>query len=196
MPETGNPRHRSRTMSSPRILLPHPDGRIHPGLELRARVIRLVGGGLAIHYLLTGDLSRIRVPKGPIPARADGLWRHSCCEAFVAGAETPAYREFNFSPDGRWQAYDFTAYRHGGPLDTASAPVIDSATAHGGLELRARLAADLLPSGHHLRIGLSAVLEDLDGGLSYWALRHPPGKPDFHHPDTFALEIDLQEAPR
>jgi hypothetical protein len=192
MPETGNARHRSRTMSSPRILLPHHDCRIYPGLELRARVIRLVGAGLAIHYVLTGDLSRIRVPKGPIPARADGLWRHTCFEAFIAGAETPAYREFNFSPDGRWQAYDFTAYRHGGPLDTASAPAIDSETAHGGLELRARLAADLLPSSHHLHIGLSAVLEDMDGSLSYWALRHAPGKPDFHHPDTFALEIDLR----
>jgi hypothetical protein len=44
-------------------------------------------------------------------------------------------------------------------------------------------------------LGLSAVIEDLDGVLSYWALRHPPGKPDFHHPDTFALEIDLLETP-
>ena len=25
--------------------------------------------------------------------------------------------------------------------------------------------------------------------MSYWALAHPPGKPDFHHPDCFALEL-------
>jgi hypothetical protein len=38
------------------------------------------------------------------------------------------------------------------------------------------------------------VLEEdggaLSGALSYWALRHPPGKPDFHHPAGFALELD------
>jgi len=33
------------------------------------------------------------------------------------------------------------------------------------------------------------VVEELDGSHSYWALRHPPGKPDFHHSDAFALEI-------
>jgi hypothetical protein len=42
-----------------------------------------------------------------------------------------------------------------------------------------------------LRLGLSAVIEDIDGRLSYWALKHPPGKPDFHHPDSFALDVTL-----
>lgn len=36
---------------------------------------------------------------------------------------------------------------------------------------------------------ISAVIEEADGTKSYWALRHPPGKPDFHHPDCFALEL-------
>jgi hypothetical protein len=39
------------------------------------------------------------------------------------------------------------------------------------------------------RLGLSAVLEEADGGKSYWALTHPHGKPDFHHADCFALEL-------
>jgi hypothetical protein len=33
-------------------------------------------------------------------------------------------------------------------------------------------------------------VEDRSGSLSYWALRHAAGKPDFHHPDAFALELD------
>ena len=41
-----------------------------------------------------------------------------------------------------------------------------------------------------LVLALSAVIEHLDGRISYWALRHPPGKPDFHHPQGFALELD------
>jgi hypothetical protein len=46
-----------------------------------------------------------------------------------------------------------------------------------------------------LRLGLSAVIEDDNGSLSYWALKHPSGKPDFHHPDAFALEIDVVNDP-
>jgi len=38
---------------------------------------------------------------------------------------------------------------------------------------------------------LSAVIEEESGTLSYWALRHAPGRADFHHPDGFALELDM-----
>jgi hypothetical protein len=40
-----------------------------------------------------------------------------------------------------------------------------------------------------LQLALSAVIEDDRGTLSYWALKHPSGKPDFHHPEAFALEV-------
>jgi hypothetical protein len=40
-------------------------------------------------------------------------------------------------------------------------------------------------------LGLSAVVEHADGARSYWALQHPPGKPDFHHPDSFAMQLAL-----
>jgi len=33
------------------------------------------------------------------------------------------------------------------------------------------------------------VIEETSGRLSYWALAHPSGKPDFHHADCFACEI-------
>ncbi len=45
---------------------------------------------------------------------------------------------------------------------------------------------ELLP----VSIALSAVIEETDGTKSYWALRHPPGPPDFHHPDCFALTLE------
>jgi hypothetical protein len=62
------------------------------------------------------------------------------------------------------------------------------------LELHTVIRLDRLSRiqpGSILQIGLSAVVEDINERLSYWALRHPPGKPDFHHPDNFALEIPL-----
>jgi hypothetical protein len=39
------------------------------------------------------------------------------------------------------------------------------------------------------QLGLSAVIEEKIARKTYWALRHPPGRPDFHHSDGFALEI-------
>jgi hypothetical protein len=39
------------------------------------------------------------------------------------------------------------------------------------------------------KLGLSAVIEEKDGTLSYWALAHPPGRADFHDPACFALEL-------
>jgi hypothetical protein len=50
------------------------------------------------------------------------------------------------------------------------------------------------PSCGHVRLGLSAVIEEERGMLSYWALKHPTGRPDFHHPDAFALELAWAEA--
>jgi hypothetical protein len=40
-----------------------------------------------------------------------------------------------------------------------------------------------------MRMALAAVVEEEDGRLSYWALQHAPGNPDFHHPDGFTLEL-------
>ena len=60
------------------------------------------------------------------------------------------------------------------------------------LELDALVRLDGLSAIHPrapLRIGLSAVIEASDG-LSYWALRHPADKPDFHDADGFALLLE------
>jgi hypothetical protein len=67
-----------------------------------------------------------------------------------------------------------------------SPPKIALVSTDRGLELSAALQMEIeVP----LRLGLSAVIEETSGRKSYWALAHPPGKPDFHHPDCFALEL-------
>jgi hypothetical protein len=67
----------------------------------------------------------------------------------------------------------------------ALAPRIAVRRGPGKLELEALIRVE----GSRLLIGLAAVIEAADGSLSYWALRHPPGKPDFHHRGAFALEL-------
>lgn len=107
--------------------------------------------------------------------------------------EGPAYREFNLSPSGAWAVHAFRRYRDGGELEVELNPAIVVRRSGGRLELDARIGPEFLPPGRGLRLGLSAVLEGVDGVLSYWALRHPPGKPDFHHIDAFALRLGRSE---
>ena len=147
------------------------------------------GGSLSLTFGLAGDISGLRIPGPRSRRRADGLWRHTCFEIFVMAEEGPGYREFNFSPSGQWAAYAFRGYRDGGELGIELNPGIRVRKTMNRLELDAQIRKDYLPPGRLLRMGLSAVVEDADGVLSYWALRHPPGKPDFHHADAFALRI-------
>lgn len=172
-------------------LFPHPSAPA-PWIEaLTVSLVREAGGGISFRYTLTGDMERLKIPAPAAPARRDGLWRHTCFELFAARVIGPAYREFNFSPSGAWQAYAFASYREGGPLEPVPAPAIVREISNDRLVLEARLPVDSLPPGD-LRLGLATVLEAVDGGHSYWALKHASVKPDFHHPDTFALEIDLR----
>ena len=106
-----------------------------------------------------------------------------------------AYHEFNLAPSGEWALYAFHSYREIAPLpDGMAAPTIDVRCLADRLELDAVARLDSLSSIHAtapLRLALAAVIEDNSGSLSYWALRHPPGKPDFHHPDAFALTLQV-----
>ncbi len=154
------------------------------GIHATAR--RNAAGSLELTYRLEGDLDRLRVPTPRPPRTGERLWQHTCCELFIADATGAGYQEFNFSPSGEWAAFRFTGYREGASFAAAD-PKIGIARTPGALDLTAQIKPD-----HHgkLRIGLAAVIEEIDGALSYWALRHAPGKPDFHHRDAFALELD------
>lgn len=143
-------------------------------------------GGLAVRFVLAGDLEGLRIPAPRPPRIVHGLWAHTCCEIFVAPADVPAYHEFNLSPSGEWAAHAFERYRQGRALaDAALDPRIAVRRDPGKLELEALIRVE----GRKLLIGLAAVIEAADGSLSYWALGHPPGRPDFHHRDAFALEL-------
>ena len=167
----------------------HPQTPSQSVREIDVVVVEAKSGSLMLSFRLAGDMSALSIPDSRSPRRADRLWRHTCFEAFVMEGEGPEYREFNFSPSGEWAVYDFRAYRDGGVSENELAPGIVVHKSVDRLELGAEIGQGLLPHGRQLRLGLSAVVEDAGGLLSYWALRHPPGRPDFHHTDAFALQM-------
>jgi hypothetical protein len=157
------------------------------------RLAREPSDSLTFRYVLRAHMLHVRVPSAASPTRADGLWAHTCFEAFIAPAAGAAYYELNFSPSRQWAIYSFEGYRQGrSPVDVAVAPKLTVRAFDDRLELDATVGlADLkgLRAARTLKLAVTAVVEDDSGTLSYWALKHAPGKPDFHHPEGFALEL-------
>jgi hypothetical protein len=176
------------------ILEAHPEARNDAVRSIEVRASRSQSGTLEMSYVLDADLDRLRIPQFGLPRIGDRLWQHTCFEFFVRRQDRPGYHEFNFSPSAEWAAYAFERYRKAAALEQQglkpSIAVIKSATK---LELDVSLDLHGLSSQHAvhaLTLAISAVVEARDGSLSYWALKHAPGKPDFHHSEAFVLELD------
>src|ERR1700731_13306 len=82
-------------------------------------------------------------------------------------------------------------------LQEISAARIEVQSSRACYRMQASLERDqmsILRVDRAWRIGLAAVIEETSGHKSYWALAHPPGKADFHHSDSFALEFSWRIA--
>jgi hypothetical protein len=162
-------------------------------MRVKVEVTRARGGELAFTYRVSGAIDALRLPPPAASERADELWRRTCFEAFLHAPDGEGYVELNLSPSTQWAAYRFDGYRSGMTVaDEVSAPRIAGGVRGDAYELSASIdleGAALLPAEAAWRLGLAAVIEDTGGRISYWALAHPPGKPDFHHADGFALEL-------
>jgi len=171
----------------------HPDSSCAAVQGVEVEVVRS-GPFLALRYLVLGVTPDLVLPPPAGPLRTDGLWRHTCFEAFVRTPGEDAYCEVNLAPSTQWAAYRFASYRQGmTAADDVGDPGIVLQPSGDGLELSAAVAPGV-PLNAPCRLGLSAVIESADGGVSYWALAHPPGRPDFHHADCFALELPAVQA--
>ncbi len=157
--------------------------------------VGLQGSGtvLTLVWRLRAEPAHIAWPPAQPAGPADGLWQHTCFEAFVRRDDgSPGYTEFNWSPSGQWACYRFAGERRRSTQDDATtAPLLCFQPLVDGAQLTAQIelpdAGRALEDGIGWRIGLSAVIETADGQLSYWALHHPADRPDFHHPAGHVL---------
>jgi hypothetical protein len=179
-------------------LVDHPATRSEAVTRIEAHARIGESGTMVFRYVLRAEMSRVRVPiekASGTEGRADGLWRHTCFEAFIAAPGAASYYELNFAPSRQWAIYGFNAYREGmSSPDVESPPQISVRHFDDRLEIDVvvpLLDVSGLQGARRLRLALSAVIEEDSGTLSYWALKHAPGKPDFHHPDGFVLELQI-----
>jgi hypothetical protein len=169
-------------------LICHPASPCPIALEIVASAEFAEDNQLCLRYLLTGNLDAIRFPSPQAANAADNLWQHTCCEAFIGVTGDTAYREFNFSPSSQWTAYQFNDYRaRDEHFQPPSFPQITCQQDENRYELTALLPPLLLPDDADLQLGLTAVIETIDGSKSYWALSHHAAQPDFHLRPSFAL---------
>jgi hypothetical protein len=173
-------------------LVMHPASRCRVVQGVEVAIARDAPGAIRFSFRIAGDIGRLRLPAAAMALRADGLWQHSCLEAFLRADGADSYHEFNFSPSGAWAAYRFAGRRAGRSSPVMTTPVIQTERTAGSFGLSAVLPIGELPDLARIatiRAGLTAVVEDEHGVLSHWALAPAAPEPDFHDPATFTLVL-------
>jgi hypothetical protein len=188
-----------RTMISPQCdmpsatLVPHPATPFSNAWRINVEAKMARDNTLVLSYRLQGDLEALRIPAMSSPTRADGLWCHTCFEAFLRSGNASGYYELNLAPSTEWAVYEFFTYREAmKPLALEHSPQITVRREPDNLNLNALIDLSAfvgVRDAATLELALSAVLEDAHGRLSYWALTHPRAEPDFHHAGSFTMQV-------
>ncbi len=137
-------------------------------------------------------------PSASVNNRGQDLWKKTCFELFLSRAGSDIYHEFNWAPNGAWDAFSFKSYREKRD-DFVSA----------GTSFFSETAFELNPNGSaaaHIKIRslhgsrlqfliftlafefqISMVMKLKNGETIHSALRHSGEKPDFHKRDAFIV---------
>lgn len=131
--------------------------------------------------------------------RGHELWKHTCFEAFLKIPNTTHYFEINQNSLFQWNVYEFDNYRNNMKesqnlilktmtLDTSKKAVL-------GIHSRFQWSDTFRKYNNlkSLQVGLTSVLESVDHKTDYYAIAHTNIKPDFHHFDSFKLQLNLSE---
>ena len=150
------------------------------------------GNTFSICYVLRGALEGLIIPAMRNKRlRERELWNGTCCEFFLAIEGSPQYWEFNLSPSGSWNVYCFEGYRQGMREDESFGSLPFSVR-RGADSLALSLTVDfstVIRPDRTVELAVSAVMQQRDGMLTYWALVHPCPQPDFHRRKSFAIRL-------
>jgi hypothetical protein len=147
---------------------------------------------LLIQFTLLGAVDQVILPApSDAPQRKDNLWESTCFEFFLGIKNAPSYWEFNLSPGGDWNIYQFDDYRQGMAEELAYPELpFTTETESDAFSLSLKLDLDeIIPVGRVLNVGICAVTQLKDDKITHWALKHPSTKADFHQRDSFTIKL-------
>ncbi len=176
-------------------LICHPSA---PPLAIRSVTARLIdlanSHWLGLRWRVEGS-GKVVLPLLAGRKRRDNLWQRTCFELFLKPSGEAGYSEFNFSPSESWAAYDFAGQRTD-RRDRAMALPPKCVARVGGdvLIFDAHVPRQSLPH-FPAAMGITAVIEEEGGTLSYWSLKHSGNRPDFHDPACFTATLAAPHIP-
>jgi hypothetical protein len=122
--------------------------------------------------------------------RMDELWKTTCFESFLKPKDLNSYYEFNFSLVPAWNVYEFTDYRKPQPPTPSQDFALQSMSWNS--EKRYFTAEVENKTVHReFQVSLTAVIENSDHDIHYWAVTHAEREADFHAPETFTLNRSI-----
>lgn len=168
------------------VLVPHPAFAPGEVTGVTVRWAELPDKRLMLRYMVEGCAGLV-LPAYRGRGRGEDLWKTTCFELFLYDGEG-RYREFNFSPSGKWAACAFAGYRNmAGDFEPRTTPEIKHET--GASVFVQTVFIDRRELEGAESAALAAVIEENGGRPSYWALAHNGLKPDFHDPACFRISL-------
>ncbi len=150
---------------------------------------------LFVSYRIQEGLELIDIGNGtPHKERVIGLWEKTCFELFIKN-QFGQYIEFNFSPTFEWNCFYFN--KKGDALAEylpMQMPVTDILLSKDHFLQFSVIKKEHFPKGffdskNELQAGITSVIKEKNGPISYWALSHNDSKPNFHHFDSFKYKF-------
>jgi hypothetical protein len=154
--------------------------------------IELIGDRLRCAWSLAAEPGAILWPApGRGMGRAMNLWEHTCLECFIGPVSQPDYIEINLTTSGQWNSFHFTDVRQ----EMAESPLLvcesmsPTPPRPDGYDCAAQFNLSAWAEVAEFRIGIAAVIETRAGERHFFALAHPPTRPDFHHRANHLIQL-------
>ena len=150
-----------------------------------------------ISFRIRNNLDLIDLGNGtPNKKRVIKLWEKTCFELFIKN-EKDQFIEFNFAPNFEWNCFYFD--KKGGALaewEKMPRPESDILLSAEHFFMFVNIRKEFFPEGFFnsnkkqiLSAGISSVIKEKIGSLSYWAMTHADVQPNFHHFDSFKYKF-------